>query len=254
MMLGLGDLFRRRSGSEQQLARFIRNITGYSPRELAIYELAFQHISTVRNGQSSTLHSNERLEFLGDAILGGVIAEFLFKRYPAKDEGYLTEMRSRIVSRTNLNDVCLKLGLEKMLRYDKSGNSMNRSIYGNTLEAFLGAVYLDQGYHRTRRFIVGRVLTLCVDMDKLANQDLNYKSRLLNYAQKNKLETIRFVVVAESNEGRLRQFTIAAQCGEVVLGTGTDVKKKVAEQKASAMALEKLQGQESVAPPLQPAV
>jgi ribonuclease-3 len=240
-MLGLGHLFRRRNTGEKDLVRFIRNITGYAPRELAIYKLAFQHISTVRNGQDTTLHSNERLEFLGDAILGGVIAEYLFKRFPTKDEGYLTELRSRIVSRTNLNDVCLKLGLERMLKYDRNGNAMNRSIFGNTLEAFLGAMYLDQGYHRTHRFIVRRVLTLCVDLDKLVNLDLNYKSRLLNYAQKNKLDTIRFVVVAESTEGRMRQFTVAAQSGDIVLGTGTDIKKKVAEQKASAMALEKLQ-------------
>ncbi len=242
------------SPSDRKLLRFIQAITGCTPRSLSVYHLAFQHISVVRGDggpskhahgkqrttPASILESNERLEFLGDAILGGVIAEYLYKKYPLKDEGYMTEMRSRIVSRQNLNDVCLKLGLETMLNYDRMGNAMNRSIYGNTLEAFIGALYLDQGYARTRKFLVSRVLTLCINVDKLAEQDLNFKSQLLHFAQRNKLPVIRFDVVEENIVGRMKEFTIAAMSGRKELGRGADVKKKIAEQKASEAALEKL--------------
>ncbi|MDX2061650.1 MAG: ribonuclease III [Bacteroidia bacterium] len=233
--------FRFKTGDRASaISAFVREVTGHRPNNPALYRLAFQHISTLRNGQLASHESNERLEFLGDAILGSVIAEYLFKKYPNKPEGFLTEMRSKIVNRGQLNEIALKLGLDSLLVYDRGGNWQNRSIFGNTLEAFIGAVYLDQGYRRTRSFIVEKLLSHFVDVHQLAEVDSNYKSRLMEFVQKNKLAPIRYELVAEENLGAVRQFTVAVKIGDKILGYGTDTKKKFAEQKASGEALVQL--------------
>lgn len=224
----------------REIAAYVRSTTGHRPKQVAIYRLAFQHISTVRNPKRSAMECNERLEFLGDAILGSIVAEYLFKRYPHRSEGFLTEMRSKIVNRNQLNDIALKLQLDSLLDYDKNGNWLNRSIFGNTLEAFIGALYLDQGYRITRNFVVDKLLSHFVDLEQLAEMDYNYKSQLMEYAQKQKMERVSYEVVAEENLGPVRQFTVAVRVGEEILGYGTDTKKKNAEQKASGEALVKL--------------
>lgn len=229
-----------RQPRDKAIYRFVKNCAGYAPRNLTVYRLAFTHVSVLKNGNARSEESNERLEFLGDAILGSVTAEFLYYKYVRRDEGFLTELRSKIVNRASLNDIAIRLGLDAMLEYDPAGTWMNRSMFGNTLEAFIGALYLDLGYRRARHFIVQRLLAHCVNVETLADTDTNYKSKLMEYAQKNKMNPVRYEVVEERPSGRLREFTVAVKIGQQVLGYGTDTKKKFAEQKASEAALSKL--------------
>ncbi len=235
---------RGEAARDRAVMAFVHDLTGFRARDVAIYRLAFSHISRVRQPQlragQHAMHCNERLEFLGDAILGSVIAEYLFQKFATRDEGFLTEMRSKIVNRASLNDISLRLGLDRMLDYDRHGNWSNRSIFGNTLEAFIGALYLDQGYKRARTFIVRRILTSHINLDILADTDHNYKSRLMELAQKRKLTPVSYEVVSERAAGPFREYTVACRVGSEILGYGTDIKKKLAEQKASEAALAKL--------------
>jgi ribonuclease III len=226
---------------DRAISTFVRAVSGFRPRDIAVYRLAFSHISTVSQSNlragAQAMYCNERLEFLGDAVLGSVIAEYLFQKFATRDEGFLTEMRSKIVNRASLNDISLRLGLDSMLNYDVHGNWSNRSIFGNTLEAFIGALYLDQGYTRARDFIVQRILTFHIDLDTLADTDTNYKSRLMELAQKRKLTPVSYEVTSERQLGAFREYTVACRVGTEIMGYGTDIKKKLAEQKASEKAL-----------------
>jgi ribonuclease III len=229
---------------DRALATFVRTVSGFRPRDIAVYRLAFAHISSVSQGHlragAQAMYCNERLEFLGDAVLGSVTAEYLFQKFASRDEGFLTEMRSKIVNRASLNDISLRLGLDSMLDYDVHGNWSNRSIFGNTLEAFIGALYLDQGYTHARQFIVQRILTFHINLDTLADTDTNYKSRLMELAQKRKLTPVSYEVTSERQLGAFREYTVACRVGTEIMGYGTDTKKKLAEQQASEQALARL--------------
>jgi ribonuclease-3 len=233
-------LYNRTLSPDKEYARVIRSITGYTPVNVELYRLAFRHSSLVTNSKRSAQECNERLEYLGDSVLGAVVSDFLFQKYPTRDEGYLTEMRSRIVNRKSLNTLGAKLGLDELLEYNRRQNGFHQSMVGNSLEAFIGAIYSDCGYHAARRFIITRVLKPHVDLEELAENNLNFKSQLMEFVQKHKLKGLTYEVVAprESNNNRL--FTIAVKIGGEVMGTGQDTKKKMAEQKASAEALVKL--------------
>ncbi|MCS6904301.1 MAG: ribonuclease III [Bacteroidia bacterium] len=210
------------------------------PRELALYELAFRHSSLVTDSRCSAQECNERLEFLGDSILSAAVSEFLFKKYPSKNEGFLTEMRSKIVNRARLNELGFKLGLDAILRYNKKLGSFNRSICGNALEALIGAIYLDLGYRAAQYFIIHKMINIYLNLDELETQNHNYKSQLMEFAQKHKIEPIIYEVVEETFAGNIKEFTVACIIQDKVMGLGKDTKKKVAEQKASEMALLKL--------------
>ncbi len=251
-----GDSPKGEQLRNRMLGSFVHATTGFAPRDIVIYRLAFSHISRVRQpllkaGQHAQ-HCNERLEFLGDAILGSVIAEYLFQKFATRDEGFLTEMRSKIVNRASLNEISLRLGLDRMLDYDAHGNWSNRTIFGNTLEAFIGALYLDQGYKRARQFIVRRILTSHINLDVLADVDHNYKSRLMELAQKRRLTPVSYEVVSERPAGHFREYTVACRVGSEIMGYGTDIKKKLAEQKASEEALAKLNAQAPVSQTMAP--
>lgn len=184
--------------------------------------------------------NNERLEFLGDAILGAIVAEYLFKKYPYQPEGYMTELRSRIVRRETLNNVALRMGLNKMVQYNQNDRGLGRShIFGNALEALIGAVYLDQGFVKTRKFIVKQVIKSYIDLDVLESTDTNYKNQLLSWAQKNN-QTLSFDTVEEKMEGTRKLFTIAIVLDGEVFITGTGYNKKEAGQVAAQKALEAL--------------
>lgn len=231
---------KRWTQRDKEVAQFVQHTTGYRVKDPAVYQLAFRHISRVKNGRASNAESNERLEFLGDAVLGSITAEYLFTRYAISDEGFLTELRSKIVNRSQLNDIATKLGLDNMLDYDAGGNWFNRTIFGNTFEAFIGAVYLDQGYERTRKFLVERVLRVHVNVDELSETDKNFKSQVMELAQKQKMGSVSYMLVGETADGPHRQFTVACKIGQEIFGFGTDMKKKFAEQKASEAAMAKL--------------
>ena len=214
----------------------MEHLLGFTPNHLPYYQLALMH----RSKLEEIAQNNERLEFLGDAILGSVIADYLFKKYPYQSEGYLTEMRSRIVRRETLNNLALRMGLQKIVQYNENDKGLSRShIFGNALEALIGAVYLDQGFARTKSFILKQMLKPYIDIDTLESRDTNFKNKLLSWSQKNN-NNLTFETMSEENEGTRKIFTIGIQLEGEIIATGTGYNKKEAGQVAAQNAIEKL--------------
>lgn len=206
---------------------------GFAPRKTAIYEIALSH----RSSKESKDGNNERLEYLGDAILGAVIGDFLYKKYPYQPEGYLTEMRSKMVNRQRLNDIAIKMGLRRLTIYNKENNFLKISgIFGNTLEALIGAVYLDQGFDKTRRFIFKRIILPYIDLESLENEEINHKNRLYGWANKYGHQ-LEFELLDEHLEGGRRLFTVAIVVDTNIICSGKAYNKKDAGQLAAKDAL-----------------
>lgn len=245
-MLSPRQIYNIVFSGKKELAQEIREISGYVPKELFLYQLALTHSSSIKKSRKSPNASkvvakgcNERLEFLGDSILDSVIAEYLFKIYPTKDEGFLTEMRSKIVNRKSLNEICRKLRIDALIRHNQSG-AVNESMFGDALEAFIGAVYLDLGYKKTKSFVYHRIIEPHVHLHTVENQIISYKNKLIEYVQKTKMGMLMFDVVSEYGDGRNKMFRIQARVGQKILGIGEGKNKKSAEQRASHDALIKL--------------
>lgn len=220
----------------KQLLLQLEHLLGYTPKHLPYYQLALMHRSKIEELASN----NERLEFLGDAMLGSIVAEYLFKKYPYQPEGYLTELRSRIVRRETLNNVALRMGLQKLVQYNQNDKGLSRShIFGNALEALIGAVYLDQGFARTRKFILKQMIKPYIDIELMESTDTNYKNKLLSWAQKNN-HILSFDTLEERSEGPRKIFTIGIVLDGEVVVTGSGYNKKEAGQVAAQKALEKL--------------
>ncbi len=220
----------------KQLALQLEHILGFRPVHLPYYQLALMHRSKIEE----LSNNNERLEFLGDAILGSIVAEYLFKKYPLQPEGYLTEIRSRIVRRETLNNVALRMGLNKLVQYNQNDRGLSRShIFGNALEALIGAVYLDKGFARTRVFILQQVIKPYIDLGHIESTDTNYKNQLLSWAQKAG-HTLSFETLNEKTEGSRKIFTVAVVLNGKNLATGNGYNKKEAGQVAAQRALEQL--------------
>ena len=216
-------------------------ITGFTPNDPFLYHLALRHSSLVTTRKFSHQECNERLEFLGDTVLDAVVSEYLFKLYPTQDEGFLTEMRAKNVNRGSLNEICKKIKLDSLIQFNKTRKGqVNKSMFGDALEAFIGAVYMDLGYIKTKKFIIGKILHDHVDLGEMEDTIYNFKSMLLEHVQKEKLENLTYELVAEKGEGNDKFFKIDVKIGEKVIGTGVGKKKKVAEQNASQDALIKL--------------
>ncbi len=241
------QVFNLYLSADKQFVRDVLALTGQAPREVFLYRLAFTHSSAMRRSKASADDGpenaklcNERLEFLGDSILDAIIADYLFRIYPLKDEGFLTEMRSKIVNRKSLNEICRQLNLHKLILHKQSG-PVNESMYGDTLEALIGAVYLDLGYKMAQRFIYRRIIDPLIELSDVETQVISFKNKLIEYVQKTKMGMLSFEVIAEQDKGYGKIFRIQAMVGEQVLGVGEGKNKKSAEQRASEDALLKLQ-------------
>ncbi len=245
--MGFLSFFRqRRKAPDQSLSEAIQNIFGYQPRNVSIYKLAFKHKSaavTIGNGHR---HCNERLEYLGDAVLGSVVADFLFKKFPFKDEGFLTEMRSRIVSRSNLNTLSRKLGLDQLIEASKDGNSSGSSIMGDAFEALVGAIYLDKGYQFTKNLIIRNIIQTHLDIEEMMMHDINFKSKVIEWAQKERKEVSYNLVAETENSKKGKLYTIELVIEEDVAGRGQDFSIKKAEQHASRQAWELIVNREAI--------
>ena len=214
----------------------LQNVLGIKPGNYSLYYTALSHRS-IKEGADE---NNERLEYLGDAVLSTIIADYLYKRNPYKGEGFLTEMRSKMVNRQKLNDIALKMGLKKLTLYNKFDNFLKGSqIFGNTLEAIVGAVYLDKGYKKTQRWVVGQIIVPYLFVDDLEQIDINLKNRLIGWASKNG-KSLEFETLNEKMEGNRRIFTIAVVLDGQVLSQGKGFNKKDASQVAAQLAVEKL--------------
>ncbi len=184
--------------------------------------------------------NNERLEYLGDAVLSSVIAHYLFRIYPYKGEGFLTEMRSKMVNRHKLNEIAVKMGLKKITIYNKFDNGLKVSqIFGNTLEAIVGAVYLDRGYDKTVKWVEKRIILPYLITDELESVDINVKNKLYGWANKNG-KALEFEILEEKLEGGRRLFTIGATVDGELVSEGKGFNKKDASQIAAQIAVEKL--------------
>lgn len=208
----------------------IKSITGLRPKNIPVYLLSVTH-SSFLNENDIESESNERLEFLGDAILDSIIAEYLFKKFPYKNEGFLTEMRSRIVKRETLNRIGKAIGLEELIKIGH-GSKVNRSILGNALEALIGAIYLDYGFSKTSKFIEIKLIRPFIDLDELISTTDNYKSLLLEWGDKNSKE-ILFEIVKEEKHKAFTTFFAVAQINGTIKGKGSGHNKKKAEQAAA---------------------
>ncbi|MBK9291688.1 MAG: ribonuclease III [Bacteroidetes bacterium] len=224
--------FRPNKANESSLIKAIRNIFGFSPGNVFLYELAFKHKSASNEVINGYKISNERLEYLGDAVLGAVVADYLFKRFPYKSEGFLTEMRSRLVSRQQLNKLSQKLGLDRLVVLPGNGKAVFKSVNGDAFEALIGAIFLDKGFDFTRKVIVERIIELHIDMDALQHTEANFKSRLLEWGQKEK-KNVDFVLAGEKGEGYNKQYIVEVRVDGNGMATGTDFSIKGAEQLAA---------------------
>lgn len=237
----IARLFKNYTPAEKKLIIAIRAIVGSRPNNIKLYTLATLHSSSSNKDEKGFRPSNERLEYLGDAILGAVVADFLFKKYPFKDEGFLTEIRSRIVNRESLNNLGRKLGLSVVIQIDnyKKGMYAHKSLYGDALEAIVGAVYLDKGYKACSQFIIGKLIEPNFDIDELIKTNNNYKSQLIEWAHKY-TKSIKFNSEEIQEEGKYKEFEVSVLVDDEILAKGYGPNKKKAEQAASRKLLESL--------------
>jgi ribonuclease-3 len=234
--LGIHSLFY--STKDKRLAHSIKIMTGSKPFNLSLYKLALTPAGLGEETSRGFRISNERLEFLGDAFLGAIVAEHLFQKFPYRDEGFLTETRSKLVNRESLNDTGIKIGLKNILSLELGDRNFtaNKSLYGDMLEAFLGAMYMDKGYKVTKKFILSRIL-LHVDLDGMITTTTNYKSKIIEWSQKENKKTEYQVVKINGNQ-RYREFVVVLQINDAEIAQGKGSTKKKAEQEASKNACE----------------
>ncbi len=230
--------------SDKQLKRAIKNIFGFCPGNIFLYRLAFLHKSATQETLNGVKVNNERLEFLGDAILNAVTADYLFKTFPTRDEGFLTEMRSKIVSRAQLNKLSQKMGIDSLIQIDSSSNGLFRSLKGDAFEALIGALYLDKGYDFTKKIIIERIIRHNFNIDELVNQEVNFKSKLIEWTQKERKQ-LRFNVLKEIGSGYKKQYIVDVIIDGNSFAHGQDYSIKGAEQNGAEKAWQKINSDNS---------
>jgi len=222
---------------KSEFEKSVYMLIGYRTTKMVLFHTAFNHRSLKENPSEN----NERMEFLGDAIISSVVAEYLFKKYPYKGEGFLTEMRSKMVNRQQLNHIAIQMGLKKMTRFNKlDGGLKSSQIFGNTLEALVGAIYLDKQYNFTKKWIIEKMIQPYLFMDELEQIDINIKNKIIGWALKQGKQ-IDFVLADEQLEGRRRLFTINIVIDGEVITSQKGFTKKDASQIAAQKAIEILQ-------------
>lgn len=222
---------------EKEFTRSLRLILGFTPRNLALYHQAFQHASVTSDGAVN----NERLELLGDSVLNMIIADLLFRKFPNRREGFMTEMRSKIVSRSQMNEIAFQMALPNFIRRSHSiRNLRENDLLGNALEALIGAVYLDAGYKGARRFVLDKMIAPHLDIAALEKIDYNFKSKLINWSQANR-KVCSFKVIDEKRADHRILYKIGAFVDEALYGEGENFNKKQAEQQAAEIACKALQ-------------
>lgn len=232
--MAFSALFSRLSPEEKSLSEYIHNVFGFRPRNLALYQLAFTHKSRSEENVGNYHLSNERLEYLGDAVLSLSVADYLFRKYPTQPEGFLTKMRSRIVSRASLNHLSQKLGFEEFIKYvhDKGKGSGFRYLGGNTFEALMGSIYLDQGYEFTKHVIIDRIINVHIDLEQLQETEVNFKSKILEWTQKRK-KKLDFRLMDQSKKDSRNLYHVQIFIDDEGYAEAEDYSIKGAEQRAA---------------------
>ncbi len=226
---------------DKKLHESLHNVLGFYPTNISLYKLAFRHSSAAQLIKKGVRDSNERLEFLGDSVIGTVVADYLFKKFPYKDEGFLTKMRSKMVSRQQHNQLAMKLGLNNFIEVnnDRHGSNKSSSINGDAYEALIGAIYLDKGYKFAQEFILTRIVNVHIDMDEVETKEVDFKSKMIEWVQKEKKE-FRFETLVDGANSDDKQYSIQLLIDNEALGTAQHFSKKRAEQLVSELACTKL--------------
>ncbi|MEZ5103437.1 MAG: ribonuclease III [Draconibacterium sp.] len=228
------------SSSRKEFYLFLKNLLGFYPQNLKLYDLAFIHKSASIIDSQGKYINNERLEYLGDAILGAVIADFLYNRFPQEDEGFLTKNRSKLVNRTFLTNLTYEMGLNIFIDSNTTKNIDKSHIYGDALEALIGAIYLDKDYQTAKYFITKKILSQFVNLNEIEQNDSNFKSQLIEWSQKNKKE-LEFETTEEiSEKSKQPRFIAVVKVDNIKIGEGTGASKKEAQQSAARKALQKI--------------
>mgnify|MGYP000923682970 CR=1 FL=1 len=223
---------------DKELKTFLRNTFGCKPKNLSVYKLALIHKSFLYKGSKGFRMNNERLEYLGDTVLSTIVGDYLFKKYPYQGEGFLTEMRSKIVGRSSLNKLAQKIGLIEHICYVKdSGHFL--SMNGDAFEAIVGAIYLDKGYTFTYKVITKKIFALYLDIDALETAEWNFKSKLIDWGQKTKQKVSYQVIDTQENHNR-KQYTVQVLINQEPQEIAVDFSIKAAEQLASEKTYKKL--------------
>ncbi len=224
-MTFLKKVFRKKD----DFSFILEQIIGFYPTYISIYQQAFLHKSLTQHNEFKSFESNERLEFLGDAVLDSIISHYLFSKFPKKDEGYLTKLRSRLVSRQNLNNLGVKIGLQELIKSNLDRAS--KSIYGDALEALIGAIYLDKGYPFAQKFVEKKLLQNHIDVEEIMQTETDFKSRVIEWCQKEKL-SFDFKIT-EQEEKNEKLYIAELHINKISKGSGTAFTKKQAEQLAA---------------------
>ena len=223
-------------GKDNKLKQYIYHTTGYVPSNIDIYKQSLSH----RSKSSANTKNNERLEYLGDSVLNTIISEYLYQKYPYKEEGFLTELRSRIVQRKRLNELAHDIHLHQFMHYEKHNIRLeNTDIMGDALEAFIGALYIDKGFQKTKKFVLNKLVKHQMDIEKMAVEDNNFKGQLLMKSQKENVPLVYKHSATKSN-GKQQIFVIELYYDEQLICTTQGFNKKDAEQEAAKITLEKL--------------
>lgn len=220
-------------------------ILGFFPRNIRYYQQALLHKSTSIRSEKGRPLNNERLEFLGDAILDAIVGDIVFKHFEGRREGFLTNTRSKIVQRETLNKLAVEIGLDKLVKYSSRSSSHNSYMYGNAFEAFIGAIYLDQGYDRCKQFIEGKIFKNHIDLDKMSRKEVNFKSKLIEWSQKSKMEVSFELIEQLLDQDYNPMFHTEVRIERISAGTGRGYSKKESQQNAAQMALKKIKSDEA---------
>ena len=220
-------------------------ILGFFPRNIRFYEQALLHKSTSIRSEKGRPLNNERLEFLGDAILDAIVGDIVYKHFEGRREGFLTNTRSKIVQRETLNKLAVEIGLDKLVKYSTRSSSHNSYMYGNAFEAFIGAIYLDQGYERCKRFMEEKIFKNYIDLDKMSRKEVNFKSKLIEWSQKSKVEVSFELIEQFLDEDYNPMFHTEIRIEGISAGKGTGYSKKESQQNAAQAALKKIKNDAS---------
>ena len=234
-MISFRNIFKPNTPKNTVLAASIKQVVGYTPKKLYYYIKAFTHGSTNQKDSFGNSISYERLEYMGDAVLSTVIAHYLFEKVIEGDEGYLTKMRSKIVSREHLNEIGKELGLSALMRTKIPITQFGDNIHGNLLEALIGAVFLDKGYSACEKFIYKRVITPHVNIDQLEGKVISYKSLIIEWCQKEK-RTFTFENQKDVGQDILKHFSVKLLIDGKTIAKARATSKKKAEEKVSKRA------------------
>lgn len=235
--------WKLRWSKDREYYKIVNDLFGFVPNNIELYKLALIHRSASLFLPDGTPINNERLEFLGDAVIEAVVSDYLFIEYPEHDEGFLTRLRSKLVSRSTLNRLGLRLGLDRHVIVQGGGNFVQKHLYGDALEAMMGAVYLDKGYDFVNRLLINRILGQNVNLGNITQTETDFKSRLIEWGQKHRREIAFRTVHGEEFSSQHPCFSASVLLDGEAIGSGDGGSKKEAEQAAAMQATEWLRAQ-----------